>query len=469
MQGSENKGKHAGKHAAPIPEESIREKVQPDPQEDLLFEDYDDLLPDESEIPVRLKKKPSSAKKKKKSSKKKSGGKHGKSQKLFSEKKFRQKKSLFDVFGNSGDDGVIKPLTLFGYKIRFWPIILIALIVLFIGFVVIKNGDIKALNETITVVGLPEDLENYNILLLSDLNGKRFGDKQSALIRDVEAQDYDIILCLGDMVGKNGDPEPFYEFLDGLKRPQRVYFICGDSDPGPYVETAREIEGTLQQIVLEDWILGAIERGANYVDAPLRLEVGEAYLWLTPSGFMNTEAVSYRDDWEKQTEQEEDGVITGLGADYDTLPFTAYRSNIAQRFYTAAGEAKSTDFVIALSHQIPNDVFIESASTHDPEDGKYLTAPELIVAGHNCGGVWKMPIMGAFYVPNDMLPRYGWFPAKEDVSGLSQIGESQVYITGGLSTTASVPVLTFRFLNDPEMTLLTFTAKLSDSILDQVR
>ena len=65
-----------------------------------------------------------------------------------------------------------------------------------------------------------------------------------------------------------------------------------------------------------------------------------------------------------------------------------------------------------------------------------------------------------------MLPRYGWFPAKEDVNGLSKIGESQVYLTGGLSTNSDLPLMFFRSFNDPEITLLTLTAKLPDNMLE---
>ena len=298
------------------------------------------------------------------------------------------------------------------------------------------------------------------------MNGKRFGDIQSLLTRQIENIGYDMILCLGDMVGKDGDPEPFFEFLDGLSKPQRVYFICGDSDPGPYVESARDIEASLEKIVLEDWIVGAIERGANYVDAPMAIDVGEARLWLTPTGYLNIEASSYLEDWKAQTEQEQEGTVSGLTADYDSLPFTTYRYRLAQKFYSAIKEVSSTDLIIGLAHQPPNDSFIRAAAAHDTVNEKYFPEPELIVAGHNCGGVWQIPFVGAFYVPNRMLPRYGWFPNQEDVSGLSQIGETQLYITGGLSTTSSVPVLPFRLFNNPEIGILNLTAKLPDNMLD---
>jgi len=320
--------------------------------------------------------------------------------------------------------------------------------------------------QPVTVVGLPEDLEDYQILVISDMNGKRFGDVQSLLTREVENIGYDMILCLGDMVGEDGDPEPFYEFLEGLKRPQRVYFICGDSDPGPYVETARDIEASLEKIVLEDWILGAIERGAHYVDAPTAVEIGDAKIWLTPTGYLNIEASSYLEDWKAQTEQEQDGTVSGVHSDYNSLPFTTYRHRLAQKLYTAVNTIGSSDMIIGLAHQVPSDDFIRSAAAHDTVNEKYLMEPELIVAGHYCGGVWQVPFAGAFYVPNHVLPRYGWFPDQEKVNGLSQVGETQVYLTGGLSTTSSAPLLPFRLFNNPEVGILNFTAKLPDNMLE---
>ena len=470
MQDSEKKAKHAPKHAKPA-----AEKPEPKPIDPLQEDEYDELMLDEAEIPIRLRKKPSSASKKK-TSKKKSRRKASAKRRrrvldeddslLFSEKKFGHKKNPFEVLVNSHDGQFIKPLVIFGVEIRFWPLFVLLIVAMLIIMLVLNNGNVEALSQSVTVVGLNSELENCKILILSDMNGKRFGDEQSALLRTIEQQDYDLIFCLGDMVGKDGDAEPFYELLEGLDNPENVYFICGDSDPGPYVEVARDIEGTLEQIVLEDWILGAIERGANYVDAPVCVEYGKSEIWLTPTNFLNIEAVSYAEDWKEQMKQEEDGVISGLTSDYDSLPFTSYRYQLATEFYAAVNTIESSDMLIGLSHQVPNDAFIVSAATHDDDEGKYLFEPEIILAGHYCGGVWKVPFVGAIYVPNRMLPRYGWFPDQEDVSGLSQIGETQVYITGGLSTTSAIPVLPFRLFNQPELTTITLTATLPENMLN---
>lgn len=485
---TENERPRVGRHAAakmeapsspsPAPVEPPKPSAVTEDAEDVLNEDYD-LLGDESEIPLRRKKKaekkspPSGKAKGKVAGKKKAGAPKKQARKilsavppLFSDKKFRRKKSLFEIMSATGEDGIFKPLRIFGHEIRFWPLFVLAFAAMLVGVVVMSNGNVTTLSQQVTVVGLPNVLENYGILVLSDLNGKRFGDQQSVLVRAVESQSYNMILCVGDMVGSDGDPEPFYEFLEGINHPERVYFVAGDADPGPFVEVARDIQGTLAQIVLEDWILGAIERGANYVDAPVRVTVGDSSIWLTPSTFLNVEAISYRQEWKDQMQQEEDGTISGLMSDYNSLPFTSYRYALAQKFYEAANSISSTDLLICLSHIVPNDGFIESTAMHDSDDGLYLDEPELIVSGHYCGGVWKIPGLGAFYAPNRMLPRYGWFPAKEDVNGLSKVGESQVYLTGGLSTNSDLPLLFFRAFNDPEITMLTLTAKLPDNMLE---
>lgn len=462
MQDFENKPKHAGKHAK-AEQETIAS------QEDVFQEDIN-LAGDEGEIPIRLKSKDKSAAKKKGAKKKKSSSKRRKKktkkqEALFSEKRFKHKKSLFEIMSATDEDSLFKPITIFGHQIRFWPLFVLIFLVMLIGVIIISNGNVQPVETPITVVGLEEDLEDYQILVISDMNGKRFGDQQGALTRQVESLGYDMILCVGDMVGKGGDPEPFYEFLDGLSRPSRVYFVCGDSDPGPFLDAPRAVQGTLQQIVLEDWILGAIERGANYVDAPVCVEVGESKLWLTPTNFLNLDASDFRDDWKEQMRQEEDGVLSGLASDYNSLPFTSYRYDQAQRFYEATNTIQSSELLIGLSHIVPDDNFIKSAAMHDNESN-HLFEPELIISGHYCGGVWKVPFAGAVYVPNRMLPRYGWFPDKEDVSGVSKVSESQVYITNGLSTTSSIPVLPFRVFNDPEVAVLTLTAKLPDNMLD---
>ncbi|MBQ9039076.1 MAG: hypothetical protein IJ119_06265 [Clostridia bacterium] len=384
-------------------------------------------------------------------------------------KRRRVRRTLFELMSASGTEGLFRPIRVFGREIRFWPLILLAALALMAVGVMLNNSNLSITEQTVTVVGLPEDMEGYRIVVLSDLNGRRFGDSQSLLLRTLNGIKYDAIFCLGDMVGKSGNAQPFWEFLEGLKRPEKVYFICGDSDPGPYLPSARGTEGVLSQLILEDWILGAIERGANYVDAPISIPVKKSTLWISPATMLNLETISTLAAWQDQTEQEEDGVRSGITEDYTHLPITTYRSKLAQKLYDAQRTMTASDIHISLAHEIPSEAFIYTSEDHKSDTERFLASPELILAGHYCGGVWRLPIFGAFYVPDKTLPRGGWFPDQQRVSGLSEVGEAQVYITRGLSTSGSVPLMPFRLFNPPEISVITLTSTLPENMLDAGR
>ncbi|MBQ6374375.1 MAG: metallophosphoesterase [Clostridia bacterium] len=438
------------------------------PDDDGVIRDESELYGDEADIPVRRKKagrkadgkgdkpkiKVPGAKKKTKKSKKKSA------------RKRRVRRSIFDLMSATGSDSLVKPLRIFGREIRFWPLFLLGIIAFLAVGVMLNNSNISVNEQTVTIVGLPEELENYRIIVMSDMNGRRFGDTQSLLLRTINNHGYDAIICLGDMVGKGGDPEPFYEFLDGLRYPDRVYFICGDSDPGPFVRSPRQITGTLSQIVLEDWILGAIERGAHYVDAPAQVPLKNARLWLSPVTMLNLETVSTVEFWKDQAAQEEDGVISGVSSDYQTLPMTDYRYQQMQKLYDAQREMGVTDIQIGLAHEPPSEEFIYISTTHEPLTDRYLLTPELILAGHFCNGVWRLPFIGAFYVPDETLEHGGWWPRQSEIHGLSSVDDTQMYITGGMSSNGSVKLMPFRLFNSPEISALTLTSTLPENMLE---
>lgn len=432
-----------------------------------------DLYGDEADIPFRPRRKHKSTAAAKTSRKGKSPSQKKKKsrRRFFADRSSpktaytRKKRTFIEIIRTDDENPRFKSVMIYGHRIPFRPLIALALLFVIIVMVFMNNSNLKVSEQKVTVVGLSSDLENYRMLVISDLNGRRFGDEQSALLRTIGNIDYDAVFFLGDMVGKNNDPEPFYELLDGLPSSKKKFFICGDSDPGPYVDVPRDITGTLSQLVLEDWILGAIERGAVYVDSPISLTIGNSTMWITPSTLMNLEASETLNLWKEQAEQEEDGVISGLAADYQSLPLTSYRYRIAQNFYNAVDSIQADDFLLTLSHEVPSDKAIYAMASHESSTEKYLPAPELILAGHYCGGVWRLPILGAFYISDNMMARNGWFPNQSDVRGLSTVGESQVYITGGLSINSQTPFMAFRFLNQPELSVLTLTATLPESML----
>ena len=423
---------------------------------------------DEQDVPVRRRRrsgktaaKAKTGKKKKASAKKKGKGARGK-----------KRRSFFEwLFSGSPKRAPRRrgALRLFGREIHlsFWPVFLVGIALLLALMVLLQGNSLTVDEQEVTMVGLPEELEGYRILLLSDLNGRRFGDEQTTILREIGTLDYDAVFIAGDMVGRGGDPEPFYELLEGLPSSRPVYFIAGDSDPQPVLDTTRDITGTVEQMVLADWILGAIERGATYVDAPVELEVGNASIWISPADMLNLNASELADTCEEQMLQEQEGTVLGLQSDHDTLPSTTYRYERAQRLLQAVNSMTATDVHISLAHEPPSDEFLSASATHASSGEKYLTQPSLVLAGHYCGGVWRLPGLGAFYIPSSTADRHGWFPAQEDVQGLSNAGGTQMYITAGLSTTGRAPLMFFRFLDRPQLSIIELTATLPQNMLEQ--
>ena len=419
---------------------------------------------DEQDMPVRRRRSAKATGKKKKPQKKTAAKKNKKARK--------KRRSFFEWLfsGTTRRSGRrFDSLRLFGRDVRlsFWPVFLVVIVLLLAIVVLLQGNSISVDEQQVTMVGLPEDLEGYRILLLSDLNGRRFGDEQATILREIGTLDYDAVFIAGDMVGSGGDPQPFYELLEGLPSSKPVYFIAGDSDPQPVLDVTRDITGTVEQMVLADWILGAIERGATYVDAPVELNVGDSSIWISPADMLNLDAGELANTCEEQMLQEQEGTVLGLQSDHDTLPSTTYRYERAQRLLNAVNSMTAADVHISLAHEPPSDDFLYASSTHNSSEEKYLTQPSLVLAGHYCGGVWRLPLVGAFYIPSSTAERHGWFPAQEDVQGLSTAGGTQLYITAGLSTTDSAPLMFFRFLNRPQISIIELTATLPQSMLEQ--
>ena len=419
---------------------------------------------DEQDMPVRRRRSAKATGKKKKPQKKTAAKKNKKARK--------KRRSFFEWLfsGTTRRSGRrFDSLRLFGRDVRlsFWPVFLVVIVLLLAIVVLLQGNSISVDEQQVTMVGLPEDLEGYRILLLSDLNGRRFGDEQATILREIGTLDYDAVFIAGDMVGSGGDPQPFYELLEGLPSSKPVYFIAGDSDPQPVLDVTRDITGTVEQMVLADWILGAIERGATYVDAPVELNVGDSSIWISPADMLNLDAGELANTCEEQMLQEQEGTVLGLQSDHDTLPSTTYRYERAQRLLNAVNSMTAADVHISLAHEPPSDDFLYASSTHNSSEEKYLTQPSLVLAGHYCGGVWRLPLVGAFYIPSSTAERHGWFPAQEDVQGLSTAEGTQLYITAGLSTTDSAPLMFFRFLNRPQISIIELTATLPQSMLEQ--
>ncbi|MDO4740327.1 MAG: metallophosphoesterase [Eubacteriales bacterium] len=373
----------------------------------------------------------------------------------------------FESFVETEDAGRgTSRLPAFLRNMTFTSFFTIAIVVLFFALMIFSNSNIVLDEQTVTIVGGSSDFEGFSILHLSDLHGRRYGEKQENLLRAVEDLDYDMVVFTGDMVGASGDPEPFYELLEGLGDSEPIYFIAGDSDPGPLLDSARDIVGTLNEMVLEDWILGAMRRGAVYLNKPVSMEVGSSTLWLTPASMLNINADIALEMAEYELDLQKDGVVGGIGADYTVLPFTNYRYRQISGLKEGALYLEEDDLHITLSHYPPSENALSSAETNAPRvENAFLHAPDLALCGHYCGGVWRLPFLGAFYIPDSLAENHGWLPEQSMVSGLRQSASTTIYTSAGLGVTDYGFFPDFRIMNSPQVSLITLTTHLTEDLL----
>lgn len=378
--------------------------------------------------------------------------------------------NTFTQGGGPASSGKKRPQKVLPRNLAYLIFLLTIFVIISVALMVLNNASVSVDKQTVSIVGLPEDLEGYEILLVSDLHARSFGNNQASLVRNINSQSYDLLLFTGDMVGKSGNAQPFYDLLERLTANRPTYFIPGDSDPDPVLETPREITGTLSQMVLADWVLGAQERGATYLSSTTGVDVGATTLWLSPANQMTIDTQATLRALKDQVAQETEGTLDGMQTDRDNLPLTDWRYRQMQKQDAAMRQMKPEDTHIALSHYPITQDYLNIAqqlSMTATESYSYLPTVDMVLAGHYCGGAWNFPLVGTLYVPDTMLPRHGWFPPRDTVKGLRTLGNVQMYTSPGLSVTDKLlgGLINFRLFNPPTITIITLTSAITDDLL----
>ena len=83
-----------------------------------------------------------------------------------------------------------------------------------------------------------------------------------------------------------------------------------------------------------------------------------------------------------------------------------------------------------------------------------LRYASLILAGHYNGGQWRIPFVGAIYVPE-----LGWFPKDQEIQGLSYVNGIPQYISPGMGSDPHYEHQPGRVFNNPVITKITLTRK----------
>lgn len=112
------------------------------------------------------------------------------------------------------------------------------IIFIFIGIFILMYLYIKYNVNTLEVTKyvvenkkVPKEFDGYNIVQVSDLHSKLFGENNKKLIQKIKSLNPDIVVVTGDLIdGENNNYNVALDFMKEISKLYRVYYIIGNHE-----------------------------------------------------------------------------------------------------------------------------------------------------------------------------------------------------------------------------------------------
>ncbi|MFC0560087.1 metallophosphoesterase [Halalkalibacter alkalisediminis] len=319
---------------------------------------------------------------------------------------------------------------------------LLFVFVVLLVFIIWDNNRIIVVEQEIGIENLPGELEGFTILQVSDLHEKEFGKRQKKLINSINNIHYDAIVFTGDMLDSDRSThyQPFYDLIEGIYNKEHAIYVPGNADPNNYISQPQN------PFDKHDFIKGMEERGVYLLESIHSIQNGQSHIH-----FVEFELSIL--DWESKIKELDSRAEPNNEV---TKKYLNHLRNLYNEISLLDHLEHTDDAIIALNHYPIVDARIDFIKSH-PE---YMFRNfDLILAGHYHGGQIRLPFLGALFVPEPWYDRNGLFPPQDRVKGLWEYERTKQYVSTGLGSSDAIPFLQFRFLNPPEINLLTLTKK----------
>ncbi len=327
----------------------------------------------------------------------------------------------------------------------------IVLILIAMAFTItnaIVSRQIRIRDQWLTVLNLPGDLEEYSILHISDLHGAEFGEGQKAIANELAKRRYSCVIMTGDMLGDDGDIRPLLDLIALMPSETPKYFVPGDAE-GSVVDASAH--GSLS--VYTDWAVTLQNAGVTILDRPMSETRGKGTIRFVPEDLYSLDLDAMDAVYSEQLKALRDRATDLNADDAARMRVLEYEEERIDAVRQARKEFKAEDIQIVVTHTpLTEDYVRELVSWSGKEDYFSLRYASLILAGHYNGGQWRIPGIGAIYVPE-----LGWFPGDREVRGLSYPGGIPQHISPGLGSDPHYEKQPGRVYNPPEITLITLT------------
>ena len=328
----------------------------------------------------------------------------------------------------------------------FLPLLMVGL---FISNFIVSHR-VQLDKQNLTILNLPEDLEQYSILHLSDLHGAELGKEQKAIAAALGSTRYSCVVMTGDMLGEEQDTGPLLDLIALMPAETPKYYIPGDMD-GDYLDSWAH--GSLS--VYTPWAEKLMAAGVTILDRPISETRGKGTIWFVPEELYTLDLERMIEVYQGQL-AEMDRRATALTADdaarRRVLEYELQRMAEIEEIRT---QFQPGDIQIVLTHTpLTADYVRDMITWGTKEDFFAMRYAGLILAGHYNGGQWRIPGKGAIYVPE-----MGWFPADQQIRGLSFLEGIPQYISPGLGSDPHYENMPGRIFNSPTVTLITLSRK----------
>lgn len=313
------------------------------------------------------------------------------------------------------------------------------------------NNQVNLNRINVTVQNLPDDLENWSILHLSDLHGQEIGDRQSAIRKALSGVNYSSAVLTGDMLGPDGDVEPLLDVIALLAADKPIFLVPGDEDPGLYAASAHD-----SLSVYAPWVQAVMDAGVTILDEPISVQRGKSTIWFVPEYLYSLDLKSTASAYQRQLD--ELNKLPTLTADQSALKRLAeYHLARFDRIDAAMDAIQEKDIQVVVSHTpLTREYTSAMLQGVDKQELFSLRRAAVVLSGHFAGGQWRLPWGGALYVPD-----YGWFPDDSLITGLDFVNGIPQYITSGLAPSGYYPWQPGRLFNQPEIAYITLSSRLN--------
>lgn len=302
----------------------------------------------------------------------------------------------------------------------------------------------------LTILNLPENLEEFSILHLSDLHGARFGEEQKAIEVTLGTTRYSCVVMTGDMLGEGKDVQPLLELVALMPHDTPKFLIPGDTD-GPAIETGAHSSLS----VYTQWAEELQAAGVQILDLPVLITREKGRIWFVPEELYALDLDGMRNVLQKQLADLNGRKTTLTADDAARIRALEYEMQRVDTLQELKKEFLPTDIQVVLTHTPLSDDYVSDlVSWTGKEDLFSMRYASLILAGHYNGGQWRIPFVGAVYVPE-----LGWLPKDEEVQGLSYVDGIPQYISPGLGADPHYEHQPGRIFNSPVITRIVLTRK----------